>query len=299
VSALVTGATGFSGRALLEYLRSQHVEVHALSTRGARPGVEAVDFTNVEAVARVLGRIRPKRILHLSGALGAPDLNSMVKANIQDAAVLLDAVRLSGIDVRLLMVGSAAEYGPVEESALPATEDLPARPVAPYGCTKLAQTHIALTSTVPVVVARPANIIGPGMPRELAFGRFAAELANIVGGRQEPVLRVGDLSPVRDMIDVRDAVRIYWELLDRGEAMGQVVNVGTGTGVTIADALEALIRAFEARVSVVQEGAGSARSGGASAFIASRRRLEKLIGKQEFIPLNETMARVAADALSI
>lgn len=257
-----------------------------------------MDFTNVEAVARVLSRIRPKRILHLSGALGASDLSSMVKANIQDAAVLLDAVHMSGIDVRLLMVGSAAEYGPVEEPDLPASEDLPARPVAPYGCTKLAQTHIALASRVPVVVARPGNIIGPGMPRELAFGRFAAELANIVGGRQEAVLRVGDLSPVRDMIDVRDAVRLYWELLDRDEAVGQVVNVATGKGVAIANALEALIRAFNADVRVVQDGAGSARSGRASAFVADRGRLENLIGQQDFIPLNETMARVAADALS-
>lgn len=298
MSALITGATGFSGRALLAHLHEQQAEAHALSTRGPKPGVEAVDFSDAEAVARVISRIRPRCILHLSGALAAPDLNSMVTANIRDAAILLDAVKMSGIEVRVLVVGSAAEYGPIDAPDLPAREDSPARPLSLYGCTKLAQTQIALTSGVPVVVARPSNIIGPGMPRELALGRFAAELGSIVNGKKKPVLHVGGLSAVRDMIDVRDAVRIYWELVNRREAEGQVVNVATGTGVTMAEALAALINAVGTEVRVVEGDVGSARSGGSPAFIASRQRLEYLLGEQRFISLEQSLERIAAHVRS-
>jgi GDP-4-dehydro-6-deoxy-D-mannose reductase len=256
--------------------------------------VEAVDFTDADALARLLERTRPGHIFHLSAALTAPDLSSMVRANVLHASALLDAVRRSGIDTRVLIVGSAAEYGPLRTDEMPASEDLPSRPVTPYGCTKAAQTQLAIASGLPVVVARPSNIIGPGMPRELALGRFAAELADLASQEGDRVLRLGDLSAVRDMIDVEDVVRLYWRLLNTDAAVGQVVNVATGTGVSMAEALKGLIDCFGFDVRIVETSDASTRSGGVSVFVASRERLESLVGRQDFIPLKDSLERIAA-----
>jgi GDP-4-dehydro-6-deoxy-D-mannose reductase len=293
--ALVTGSTGFTGRVLVTHLRQQGVEVACISAVAPRPGIGAADFSDPEAVCATLLRIRPTHILHLSGALDTGNLSSALLANALHGAVLLDAVRRSGLEVRTLLVGSAAEYGPLNKGQVPATEQMPAHPVTPYGCAKLAQTQLALASGLPVVVARPSNIIGPDMPSSLAIGRFAAALAKIARGDAPPVLRVGDLSAIRDFIDVQDAARLYWDLLNAPAALGQVVNVATGVGVSMEVALTQLIEAFGVDAQVVQGQAGSARSGATSTFVADISRLQDLIGQQHFTPLGQSMKRIAAN----
>jgi nucleoside-diphosphate-sugar epimerase len=174
----------------------------------------------------------------------------------------------------------------------------PCAPTTPYGAAKLAQTRLALASSRPVVVVRPTNVIGPGMPRALALGRFSAELGT-APRRDEPgpvhVLSVGDLSAIRDMIDVRDAVRLIWALATNDEAVGQIVNVGTGAGASIGDALDLMVRAFDRRVEVRASGSGSERSHGASAFVADIDKLEGLLGPQRFIPLADSIERIASE----
>ena len=294
--ALVTGSTGFTGRALVAHLRQHGVEVACVSAAAPRPGVEAADFSDTDALLALLQRLRPTHILHLSGALDTPNLSTALSANALHGAALLDAVQRSSLDVRTLLVGSAAEYGPLGGSQLPASEQLPAHPVTPYGCAKLAQTHLALASGLPVVVVRPSNIVGPGMPKSLAIGRFAAALAEIARGQAPPVLRVGDLAAIRDFIDVQDAARLYWDLLNAPAATRQVVNVATGIGVSMEAVLTQLIDAFEVDVEVVQDQAGSARSGSTSAFVADVSRLQALVGQQRFTPLRHSVEQIAAHA---
>lgn len=296
--ALVTGSTGLCGRALVRQLRRAEVDVLQVSARGAGPGVQHADFEDAGALARLLKSNRPGFIFHLSGAMAAADPAELIRANCLDAATLLQAIVLSGIDTRLLVAGSAAEYGPVDPADLPAREELICRPRTPYGCAKLAQTRLALShaAAIPVVVARASNIVGPGMPETLALGRFARRLAEIELGGTQNRLAVGDLSAVRDFVDVDDVVDLYWRLINAPAAFGQVVNVGSGRGVTLAYALDLLIEAFGIEVAVDSGSVENQRSGSTSAYVASVERLERLTGPRDFIPLRQSLDRVAAQA---
>jgi GDP-4-dehydro-6-deoxy-D-mannose reductase len=295
---LVTGSTGFTGRALVAHLREREIDVHRVSVRKGSADVEFSDFRDVSVVTDLLLRVRPTHIMHLSGALSTSDLSSGLAVNALHCAVLLDAVQRSGLDARILVVGSAAEYGPVDDGDLPAREDLPPKPVSAYGCTKLAQTQLALASGLPVLVVRPGNVIGPGMPQTLALGRFSTMLRDIADGKHEPKLHVGDLSAVRDFIDVEDAVRIYWDLMNRPEATGKVVNVGTGVGVRMGVVLSGLVAAFGLDVQIVQDQSSSQRSGTNKAFVAAIDQMQALIGPQTFIPLEQSLERIAAHTRS-
>lgn len=297
MKALVTGSTGLTGRSLLPLLNAQGVEVVPVTVRGARDGLEAADFQDLDAVAELLAREKPELVFHLSGALAADDSAEMVAANCLHAATLLEAVLRTGIDTRVLIVGSAAEYGPVAPGDLPVREEHVCRPASLYGASKLAQTRLALGARgVRTVVARPSNIIGAGMPASLALGRFAAQLARIAAGEAEPVLKTGALDAVRDFIDVADVVEAYWRLINAPRAFGAVVNVASGTGVTIGHALDRLIGAFGLNVDVVPQDVEHGRSGGTAAFVASRDRLDGLVGRWPLVPLEESMERIAAHA---
>lgn len=295
MKVLITGSTGFLGQAVMRQLGESNVTAHAVSTRGERPGVEAVDFADPHALRAMLDRVGPTHVLHLSGALEGPGLAGLATANLLHGAALLDAAKVCGFEAPIMMVGSAAEYGVVPADQNPVAEDRAAAPVAPYGITKLAQTRLALASGLPVVIARPANIIGPGMPTTLALGRFASELARWAGVNEaDRILRVGDLSAVRDLIDVEDAARILLRLVATPAAIGSVVNVGTGVGLSMRDALNGIVDAGGLAVQVREDGPGSARSGTASVFVADTTRLRRLIGPYSFIPAADTFQRMAA-----
>jgi GDP-4-dehydro-6-deoxy-D-mannose reductase len=132
----------------------------------------------------------------------------------------------------------------VSEKQLPIEEDLPPHPYGHYGISKLAQTLAGLAaarSGRPVVVVRPFNIIGPGMPESLVVQSFAAQVKEICKGKQPPILKVGNLETVRDFLGIREAVRIYWHLIRTPAAYGEVVNVCSGKGTPVREVLKNLI----------------------------------------------------------
>jgi len=118
---------------------------------------------------------------------------------------------------------------------------------------KIAQGYLglqyALTHGVPVVRTRTFHHTGPGRGEAFAESSFARQIAEIERGGREPALRVGNLDAIRDFADVRDTVRAYWSLLDRGES-GEVYNVCTGRGQRIRDLLDVLLKVSGARVDV-------------------------------------------------
>lgn len=298
-SAIVTGSTGFCGTRLVAFLIGQGVLVHRLSSGFHGGDVRQVDFEDVGALAGVLRETRPDYVFHLSGVASAADLATQVRVNCLHAAALLDAMAVAELhDTRVLMVGSAAEYGRLDTNSLPAREDGPTEPIAPYGITKLAQTRLALTRAsrgLRITVARPSNIIGPGMPAAFALPGFARQLALIENGFGEAVLRVGNLDAVRDFIDVDDAVEIYWKLINAPEASGRVVNVASGEGVALHDALRQLQRAFGSNLDVrVGEKPGGTPD--VPIFYASRERLDSIVGEHAYRPLSASVRAMVGHA---
>jgi nucleoside-diphosphate-sugar epimerase len=245
---LVTGGGGFSGRRLVALLEARGDEVHTLSARALpRPNhhrvAEATDRAELREVVR---RVGPERIFHLAGVAHASDVMDYYRINVGFAVSLLAAAEEAGHpDCPVLLVGTSAEYGQVAAAELPIVEALPARPYGHYGISKLAQTVEGLAAARrgrPVVVARPFNLIGAGMPARLVAAAFARQIADVVRGRRPAEIEVGNLDTSRDFLHVDDAVAAYVALLGQPAARGQIVNVCSGRGVSIRELLETLVR---------------------------------------------------------
>ncbi len=276
---LVTGASGFLGRHLMAELdrrRAPDVEVvasgrgHAphsvggVGRRGAthRPDADGglrradppyqgrfvgADLDDPESIGESIRQVGPSVVLHLAGRTLPASAEELYRGNTMATVHLLDALRAWGHPARVVLAGSAAELGPVDEAVLPVGEDHPCRPADPYGLSKLLATAAGLAARMPleVVVARIFNPIGPGQPPSQALGRFAARLA---AGPRSPLI-VGDLDARRDFIDARDVARALIALATRGRP-GLVYNVGTGTSHRVGDGLDQFIRLSGRDVSV-------------------------------------------------
>jgi GDP-4-dehydro-6-deoxy-D-mannose reductase len=320
VRLLVTGAGGFVGGHLAEFLHAEHpdVEVHGVSlpqgsvSWRAAPGARMVeaDLTDPAAARAVVADVRPDRILHLAGQssvhLSWLDPGGTLRANVLGIVHLLDAVRALGLRPPVLVVGSAEEYGPVRPDEMPIREETPLRPASPYAVSKVAQGALALSygpaGGMRVVLTRTFHHTGPGRGEAFAESSFARQIAEIEAGRREPVLRVGNLDAVRDFADVRDVVRAYWLLLEKGEG-GRVYNVCTGQGRRIRELLDVLLAASVARVEVRTD-PERLRPSDVPAQIGDPARLRAATGWEPRIPLERSLrdllddwrARVAASA---
>ncbi len=284
--ALVSGSTGFFGGFLGAALRAQGFEVHAVSQRADAPGVERVDLTSSEAWARVLRAVRPEHVFHLSGVMYSAQLSDFAQHNTLAAGALLDATLAHKPPGAVLLVGTAAEYGIVPEAELPVVESFPASPRMPYGATKYAQTQLGLDAArrgLRVIVARPSNVIGPGLPIGSALGSFARQLREIELGRRAPVLTVGDLTTSRDFIDVRDVSEAFVPLVKHPDFCG-IVNISSARHVTMQSVLAQLITCFGLHVSVEVDRA-RLRAAEVQKFSASNALLKTLIGERTLIPL--------------
>ncbi|HUP87083.1 MAG TPA: GDP-mannose 4,6-dehydratase [Acidimicrobiales bacterium] len=237
--ALVTGGRGFVGRWLSSHLEKEGDEVIATG--------EEVDVTDADAVRRSFAEIRPDVVYHLAGwaAVGSSWSNppGVFAVNAAGVVHVLDAARRLADQPRVLVVSSAEVYGQVQPHQLPLTEDLPAAPVSPYASSKVAAEvaarQFATGFDLGVVIARPFNHIGPGQSPGFVVSDLAKRIVEAERSGAT-VLEMGNPTPRRDLTDVRDVVRAYRLLLERGR-FGETYNVCTGTDVIIGDLARRMI----------------------------------------------------------
>ncbi len=308
---LVTGAGGFVGGHLVELLRREApaTRVHGVvlphgslawsTTEGVR--IVEADLDDPAAAAAVIEEVRPEGVVHLAGQSSVHqswlDPGGTLRTNVLGIVHLLDAARRAGLRPAVLVVGSAEEYGPVSEAELPIPEDAPLRPASPYAVSKVAQGALALlygpAGGMRVVLTRTFHHTGPGRGEAFAESSFARQIAEIEHGLREPVIEVGNLDAVRDFTDVRDVVRSYLLLLEKGEP-GQAYNVCSGRGRRIRDVLDLLLASSSARVELrVDE--NRLRPSDVPAQVGDPSRLRAATGWQPRIPLEETLADLLAD----
>ncbi|MFI5315500.1 MAG: NAD-dependent epimerase/dehydratase family protein [Myxococcota bacterium] len=256
---LVTGAAGFVGSHLVPALRAAGREVIGVHLPGMPPGAadvewRACDLRERGALARLAAEVQPREVVHLA-ALAAPaeveraPLEAL-RSNFLALDSLLAALASRAGSVRLLFVSTGEVYGPSAVEAAPRREGDALRPINLYAATKaagevLVQRAVA-RDRLDAVIARPFNHTGPGRPALYAESSFAEQIARIERGQHEPVLRVGNLDPVRDFSDVRDVVGAYLVLLARG-ARGATYNVCSGVLRSLRSVLERLLARSSAR----------------------------------------------------
>ncbi|MTE21688.1 NAD-dependent epimerase/dehydratase family protein [Streptomyces sp. TRM43335] len=271
---LVLGATGYLGGHIVEHLRALPGVWVLRAGRGDRsrprptpgpsaapPAAEepdpAVDLATVDPseLATLLWELSPDAVVNCAGAVGGDALRQ-TEVNARGPAVLCAALREAVPDVRLVHLGSAAEYGPGEPGH-PVAEDHPTRPVGLYGAAKLAGTLAVTDSGLNAVVLRVFNPVGPGAPPTSLPGRFAAELRRAL---PDGVVRVGDLSAHRDFVDARDVARAAAAAALAPRRLPKVLNIARGHARPVRDVAEGLARAAGFGGRIEERGAGPARS---------------------------------------
>jgi GDP-4-dehydro-6-deoxy-D-mannose reductase len=255
--SLITGAGGFVGGHLCVYLLAYTdweltgtVYPHPVDAQPQEPRLRLrhADLRDPEGVQALVGEVQPDCILHLAAQSFVPasfaDPWDTLQNNIRAQLNLLEAVRRSGRDVRVLVIGSNEEYGAPKPEELPQTEESPLRPNNPYAVSKVAQDFLGLqyylAYGLPVVRVRPFNHTGPGQAPRFVVSAFASQIARIEAGLQEPVMKVGNLEAVRDFTDVRDIVRAYHLAVSQGEP-GEVYNLASGRPQSVRGLLEMLL----------------------------------------------------------
>ncbi len=253
--AFVTGAAGFVGQYLCRELVERGWDVAGTRLEATPPATRpndalasvrwhVADLRKAEDLERLLDAERPDAVLHLAAIAFVPtaqaDPGNALEVNVIAAARLLAALKVrraaDSLDPVVLVVGSGEQYGRHEASEMPLGEDAEQRPHSIYAASKVAQEYVALeafrSAGVRVLATRSFNHSGPGQAdRYLLPGLVRRALAARAEGRR--TLPVGNVTPVRDFLHVKDVVRAYADLVERGVA-GEVYNVASGTGVEVA-----------------------------------------------------------------
>ena len=308
---LVTGAGGFVGGHLLDHLRAAQpdAEIHGVVLPGgaaawrAPAGVRVIDadLDDPAEAAAAVERVRPDGIVHLAGQSSVhrswADPAGTLRTNVLGIVHVLDAARRAGLRPAVLVVGSADEYGPVPASDLPLVETAPLRPASPYAVSKVAQAALALlygpAGGMRVVVTRTFPHTGPGRGEAFAESSFARQIAEIEAGLREPVVEVGNLDAVRDFADVRDVVRAYVLLLERGRA-GEAYNVCSGRGRRIGDVLDQLLAATKMAIEVRVD-PSRLRPADVPVLVGDNAKLVAATGWQPRIPFEATLGDLLDD----
>ncbi len=236
----MTGASGFVGRWMEAHLVAAGDDVVCL------PG--DVDIRDRDALGAAVATAAPDAVCHLAAQASVraswDDAGATFGVNTLGTVHLLDAVARLAAPTRVLLVSSAEVYGAVAGDALPIGETEPFRPANPYAASKAAAELAGLQAWLGrgawVVRARPFNHTGPGQAPDFVVPALARQIVEAAAAGA-PRLLVGNVSVRRDLTDVRDVVRAYRLLLERGEP-GEVYNVCRGESVAIADLVTRLLR---------------------------------------------------------
>ena len=262
--ALVTGAAGFVGGHLARHLADCGHDVFGLvhpndridDLQKAPATIVTADLLDDGALIDAVNEVAPETVFHLA-AFSNPESSlrhqrQTLETNVVGTQNLLEAVRDRGRTPRVLLIGSAQQYGHVEEARQPIREAYPQRPLTPYAVSKAAQELLGqryfLSEGLPVYWTRSFNHTGPGQADVYVCSSFARQVVEVEKKVRDEI-RVGNLSAKRDFTDVRDVARAYAAILDRGEP-GKAYNVCRGEAVSIQEVLDTLSGLAQTKVPI-------------------------------------------------
>ena len=299
--ALIIGAAGFVGSYLIDHIQKHCVwsivvtkmPQERLTLQGA--DVCDLDIMDPAAITELLEEKRPDYIFHLAAqssvAVSWKNPGLTVDVNIKGSLNVLDAVRKLDYKPRVLLIGSGEEYGHLRQDEVPVGEDNVLRPGNIYAATKACQNMLgaiyARAYGMDVLMVRAFNHVGPNQSPIFVVADFCRQAAEIELGMREPVIRVGNLSARRDFSDVRDVVRAYAALMEKGKA-GETYNVGAGKAVEIRRILDMILSLAKKEIRVETDPARM-RPVDVPVIEADIRKLQACTGWRTEIPLEKTI----------
>jgi GDP-4-dehydro-6-deoxy-D-mannose reductase len=304
---LITGITGFVGSHLAELALERGATVFgSVRWRSKTENIDHLrdrivlvpsDLRELSSVRTLLETSRPDYVVHLAAqsfvAASWQTPSETLFTNAVGQMNLFEGMRQIGCPARFLVIGSSEEYGLVHPDELPIRETNPLRPLSPYAVSKVTQDLMGYqyfkSYGMHIVRARAFNHSGPRRGETFATSNFAKQVAEIEAGLREPTVAVGDLTPTRDFSDVRDIVRGYWGLLERG-TVGEVYNLCSGVDWPIQRVLDYLIQASSVPRIEVRTDPTRLRPSDVPRLRGSAEKIEKAIGWRPEIPLERTLS---------
>ncbi|MBQ8687537.1 MAG: GDP-mannose 4,6-dehydratase [Ruminococcus sp.] len=307
MKAMVIGAAGFVGGYLARHLKQElywktvltKLPEETLNERFCT--IIDLDVLKPDDITAVLLEHRPDVIFHLAAqssvALSWKNPQMTMTVNVMGCINLLEAVRnIEGYNPRILLIGSGEEYGHLPPDVSLVSEETPLHPGNPYAVTKVTQNLFgamyAKAYGMEIVMVRAFNHIGAGQQPQFVAADFCKQTAEIVCGKRENVIRTGNLSAKRDFTDVRDVVRAYGLLAQRGRA-GEIYNVGSGKSIAIEELLQEIIRLSGLHIRTETD-PGKLRPADIPDVRADITKLQKDTGWSPEIPLWQTLCEMLA-----
>jgi len=257
IKVLVTGCTGMVGSHLCDYLLDK---VDLIGIKRIRSPLDNItqligkmefyngDLKDLSSTITLMGKYKPDIIYHLAASSDVGFSFTMPHETLYDNILgtlnLLEAVRIAQINPIIVVASSSEVYGQVTKEDIPINETCPLRPQSPYAVSKVAEDLLAYQyyCSYGMRIIRTRLFTHTGARRHECFSEssFAKQIALIEKGKQEPIVKVGNLDSIRTYLDVRDAVKAYWLVKDC--PLGEVYNIGGDFTCTVFNTLKTLIQ---------------------------------------------------------
>jgi GDP-4-dehydro-6-deoxy-D-mannose reductase len=285
MKAFITGANGFVGGWLSDWLKSNGDEVSSLN--------EKTDINDEDSMLNELEAFGPDVIYHLAALSHVGDSwgnpKEVFEVNALGTLTLTEVIKRLKTSPRLLIVSSAEVYGKVDEAELPISETRVVNPMTPYAVSKVSAEYIGLQAFqngLDVIVVRPFNHVGPKQSDKFVISGLAKRIveAKLSGSNQ---IIVGNLSSRRDYTDVRSVVKGYRLLIDNGKA-GEIYNICSGVDRSVLDIATELIRIAGVDIELVRDPALS-RSSDVPVLRGNASKIESATGWQVDIDFISTL----------
>ena len=279
MTVLITGATGFSGSCLDKAIKGNKLLLARTIPDVAAATMDYIqcDLLDIESINKVIKDKQPEKIFHIAGSF-TNDYETDFKANVTITKNILDAVKNFSPSSRVLLVGSAAEYGLLSNENSPVSELSPLRPFNIYGLTKINQKalmdYYINSFSLNIVMARPFNLYGKGISSRLFIGKVYEEIESLKSGNISEI-SLGNLDAQRDYISIEDAVQHYIRIMDKGVA-GEVYNVASGKPTKIKNMLNKILDEENIDLSVVKANTRTVQANDSDIIFADISKLEGL-----------------------
>jgi len=244
---LITGSTGALGRQFLRLLSNQYSlrdEIHLINRRDPLPNFinHSIDLTNSQQLEVIIESVKPDIIFHFA-AIFQGNVEELINVNFHLSARILEKVKDLRLESRVILIGSAAEYGLASvEQPVFFSENSPLKPISSYGLSKALQSQLLpyfKNIGVDVVSARIFNLYGEGVSELLFDGAVRKKIKNFKNG-VENIIEVGDLENIRDFISTYDAAKLIMKIADRGKS-GEIYNVASGKAKSLKEHLKIVL----------------------------------------------------------
>jgi len=248
---LVIGSEGFIGKSFINHYskddNNYKKEFYMVDIKNIKKrNYYKCNVLNFKKISNIIQKVNPEEIYNFSGSF-TNNFNIDYSNNTLATKNIFDSILLNRFyNCKILINGSATEYGIIKVIDNPIKEDYPLNPVDFYGLTKVYQTYLAknyfLMKNINVYLARPFNIIGYGISHNLFIGRLINEIKNNLEKKRK--ITLGNLNNERDYLDIEDLIRAYETIMKFGTP-GEIYNIGSGKSIKIQELLNMFLKTFE------------------------------------------------------